>query len=362
MVRATVFTLPDDLTPPLAADRGTGPEPGSRFLLGPENIVVRQAAETMGQDPPPYCPIVLHGPSGSGKSHLLQLLTRRRNAAAADTLSTTAADFSRTFGRATHHDTVPQFRSRVRRLSLLVIDDVHELADKGATQQELVRAIDAIVRRGGMVLAALRQPVLETDGLLPTLASRLAGGLSLPLLPPALETRRALLNHFAARHDLELSPEIVDLLATETAKPSPLPVMPGRLAALVGMLARLSADVDRDVDAALVKQTLELQLTATRPKPSQILTTTARYCRLPAAELRSASRRSDLVRARSLAMYLIRSLTDSSLQETGKLFGGRDHTTVLHAVRKIDKLRGDDADTQRTLADLVQALSPDEEG
>lgn len=357
MVRATVFTLPDDLSPTatLCVKPIAGLAP--RWIAGSENLLTRRAAEGVLTDDLGYNPVVVFGPSGVGKTAYLQLLAQLRTRNPSDTLITTGNDFSRTFGRATQQDSLDTFRNRLRRLSVFAIDQLHDLAEKTPSQLELVKTMDVIVRRGGLVLAALRQSPLETAGLIPSLTSRLAAGLSFPLHLPRKDTQRLLLQHFCEQTAVELSAadrEHLILLLNNLQGTAPTP---GMLRAIVDSVRQLALSAQRPIDQELLEEAVRCQLATHRPKPQDIVVATARYCRLPAAEIRGPSRRADLVRARSLAMYLIRTLTGASLQETGRLLGNRDHTTVLHALKKIESLSQSDPETKQALAELAHSLA-----
>ena len=156
---------------------------------------------------------------------------------------------------------------------------------------------------------------------------------------------------------MELSPQNCDYMLSLLNGSHGSTPTPGLIRNVIEGLARLAHEERRTIDQALLAEAVRRQLQAHCPKPTDIVITTARYCRLPVAELRGPSRRADLVRARSLAMYLIRSLTGASLQETGRLLGNRDHTTVMHALRKIETLSQSDPETKQALAELVNSLS-----
>jgi chromosomal replication initiator protein len=357
VVRATVFTLPDDLSFPTAlAVRPVLGSP-SRWIAGSENLLTLRAAEGILADDLVYNPVVVYGPAGIGKSTFIHMLSQLRTRTANDTLVTTGSDFSRTFGRATQQDALDTFRTRLRRLSVLVIDQAHDLADKTPSQQELARTIDAIVRRGGLVLAALRQSPVETPGLIPSLASRLAAGLCFQLHPPRRDTQRQLIAHFATQLRVALSPSESEHLLSLLNTSQGTVLTPALIRNAIVTVSKLASEQRSEIDQALITNAVRLQLQSNQPKPTDIVVATARYCRLPAAELRGPSRRADLVRARSLAMYLIRNLTGASLQEVGRLLGNRDHTTVMHALKKIETLSQSDPETKQALTELVNSLS-----
>ncbi|HJS06257.1 MAG TPA: DnaA/Hda family protein, partial [Pirellulales bacterium] len=200
--------------PPRAFSAASGHEP--HFIVGPENALVSELLRAVESATPPYNPLVIYGASGLGKSTLAHLLAdhwQRLHTDAKSVLRTTAADLARALAHAAETNSVAELRTRHQRCDLLLIDDVHELADRAAAQQFLTTTIDALIRRGVLVIATLRQLPCETDGLSPLLASRLSGGLVVPLVPPEALAREAIACDLAEQLELRLSPNAAARLA-----------------------------------------------------------------------------------------------------------------------------------------------------
>ncbi|MHB1033943.1 MAG: DnaA/Hda family protein [Pirellulales bacterium] len=329
---------------------GTPDPPGlSDFLAGPENGLAAVAVHALLDEPiTPYNPLVLYGASGTGKTHLargvFQEWKRRRLPAPA--ISTTAADFARAYADAIESQSIGEFRARHRAAGLLVVEDLAEIASKEAAQQELLHTLDAVLEQGGKILITLSAAPNQVPSLLPGLVGRLSAGLTVPIVPPAAPTRLAVLEELAARRGVRLLPEAARLLAEGFA--ATVPQLAGALVQLDAALVR----EDASIDAARVLAFLGERAASSSPSLRGIAALTARYFALKVAELKSPSRQRAVVMARSVAMYLARQLTGKSLKQIGDYFGGRDHTTVLHGCRKLQKLVENDPGTQKVILHL----------
>ncbi len=319
------------------------------FIAGPENGLAAVAVHAVLEEPASsYNPLVLYGASGTGKTHLargmFQQWKRRRLGAPA--VWTTAVDFARAYADAIEAQSLDEFRARHRAAALLVVEDLAEIATKDAAQQELLRTLDAVLEQGGKILVTLSAAPNQTPSLLPGLASRLSAGLTVPVVPPAAATRLVVIEELAANRGVQLAPEAARLLAERLAATVPQ---------LAGAIVQLDAAKVRDDDAIGTEQVLALleeRAAATAPSLRGIAALTARYFALKVAELKSPSRQRAVVTARSIAMYLARQLTGKSLKQIGAYFGGRDHTTVLHGCRKLQKLAEADPGTQQAILHL----------
>jgi chromosomal replication initiator protein len=227
-----------------------------------------------------------------------------------------------------------------------VVDDVHRLAGRGPAQQFLLGAIDALVRRGALVLLTLRQAPQATSGLMPRLASRLAGGLVVRVHPPGLEARRQIVRDVAHTMRLSLDDDAVVRLADDVSH------LPGTAANLRGVV--MSAAAQHDIGSNHADQPGKPK---SRQKPSGpkliwqgVTSAVGKQFGFSISQLKGKSRRKTIAEARGLAMHLLRQLTGASYAEIGRYFGGRDHTTVLHACQKLTSLLAKD-DAMRRLAD-----------
>ena len=305
------------------------------FFAGPENCLVEPAvAGVLGRQPTPYNPLVLYGPSGTGKSHLARGLaaTWKSNFPQSRVAYTTAVDFAREMADAFETQAVEDFRARYRGVSLAVFEDVGELAAKPAAQEELMRTLDAVIQRGGQVVVTASSAPREIAGFSPALQSRLSAGLCVPLALPGPDTRLAILQRWSNLREVEMADSILKLLAEGLA---------GTVPELLGAMLQLEVparEEGRPIDAHQIRDFLSQRDSALRPKLRDIAALTARHFALRLSDLRGSSRRRPVVAARDVAIYLCRQLTRESLSRIGEYFGGRDHTTVLHACRKTEEL------------------------
>jgi chromosomal replication initiator protein len=319
------------------------------YFAGPENCLVGPAVSgVLGRQPTPYNPLVLYGPSGSGKSHLARGLaaTWKANFPKSRVVYATAVDFARERADAFETQAVEDFRDRYRGVSLAVIEDVGNLAAKPAAQEELIRMLDAILQQGGQVVVTASSAPREIAGFPPGLQSRLSAGLCVPLALPGPDTRLAILQRWSNLREVEISDSILKLLAEGLA---------GTVPELLGAMLQLEVparEQGRPIKARQVRDFLSRRDATLRPKLRDIAALTARHFTLRLGDLRGKSRRRPVVAARNVAIYLCRQLTRESLAHIGEYFGGRDHTTVLHACRKTEQLLQADPATRQAIDQL----------
>jgi chromosomal replication initiator protein len=351
------------------------------FIAGPENALVRSvvaavrsaesAAVSDGSPTDTFpgtssglaavSPLVLYGPSGVGKSTLAHLLADERRCAAnlAQCVTTTGLELAQALGHAADTNSVDELRNRFHQCDLLLVDDVDELAGREAAQQFLCTTIDALLDRRVLILVTARVLPVANAALSPQLASRLASGLVVPLVPPEGAARQALVEQFArefSRHTGQrLDPARLERLAARRG--------PGFATApqLRQAVMQMAADQAHAAPARESSRTSSPRgkSAASDHKPllRHITSAVARHEHVTVAELKGKSRLQHLAHARSLAMTLCRRLSSASYAEIGRFFGNRDHTTVLHACQKIESLAQQDSETSRVLADLALQIS-----
>jgi chromosomal replication initiator protein len=305
-----------------------------RFIAGPENCLAEVAVRSvLSEHCPAFNPVVFYGPTGTGKSHLARgLADVWKNEYRRSVIYTFASDFARDLTDAMETQAVEEFRARFRGPLLLVIEDVGQLVDQRWAQEELLHTLDAQLAAGNRVVITAPCAPAQLSGFLPGLRSRLSGGLTVPLVAPECLTRTEILRELAALRGLALSLEVVQILAE--GLPGTVPELLGALVQLE-MTSRVEA---RPIEARMVRRYLKGRTRVQSPQLREIARLTARHFSLKLSDLRSTSRRQAVVRARGVAIYLARHLTSDSLETIGRYFGGRDHTTVLHACRKTEEL------------------------
>jgi chromosomal replication initiator protein len=332
----------------------------ANFIEGPANsfaLGVARAVASAETDLPVGL-VMLHGSYGNGKSHLLQGIVAAVNARPGGrAVYLTAEQFTQDFVRSVMDKTANSFKADIRSVDVLLIDDIHFVAGKASTQDELLHAMDALLGAGKRVVVAADRPASTLEGLDARLRSRLSGGLACAVGAADRDMRRAILTRklsdLAVRQPgLNIAPEVLDWLAdgvTDSVR-----ALEG---ALVTLAAR-SAVQNQRIGLPEAQDALRgfARAEVKRVSVEDIQRKVAEHYRLKMADLLSARRARALARPRQVAMYLCKQLTTRSLPDIGRRFGGRDHTTVLHAVKRIDALMTEDAamaeDVKRLQAEL----------
>jgi len=310
----------------------------SRFVEGKSNQLARAAAMQVAQHPgQAYNPLFIYGGVGLGKTHLMQsignlIVEQRPNAQVAYVHS---EKFVGDMVSALRHNTINEFKQAYRSLDALLIDDIQFFARKERSQEEFFHTFNALLEGQQQVILTCDRYPKEVDGLEERLKSRFGSGLTVAIDPPELETSVAILISKAAAANIHL-PEDVAFFIAERIR--------SNVRELEGALRRVTATsmfTGQDITVEFAKEALK-DLLALQDKPvtiDNIQKTVAEHFKIRIADLLSKSRRRSITRPRQIAMCLAKELTTHSLPEIGDAFGGRDHTTVMHACRKVTDLR-----------------------
>lgn len=327
------------------------------FLAGPENQLVVECLSPNGVEQlVSRSPLYLYGPSGSGKTALaLTLAARWINESNNRTVTlTSGSDFAKAFTRAIDSDDMERFRQLHRQCSCLVVDNIHELATKPAAQEEMVSTMERLTNDGGAIITTATELANLVPKLRLALTSRLNGGYSLPISFPSSVTRIEIMRLLAANSKIEISDQDLDSIGSQLQNGmSPLQ--------LRGILIRWSHQ-DRIAPIRSKKESMRLidklvdSQIAKAPSTSDIAKAVAKEMQITMELLRGPGRKSSVVRARGLAMLLMRQWTDESFQNIGVFFGGRDHTTVMHACKKTEEDLAKNVDLERLAERIRQKL------
>ena len=328
------------------------------FEEGPSNMLAlaagRKVALAHSGEKAAFNPLFVHGAVGYGKTHLLQAIAAEaRQHAPRRVLYLTAEHFMYRFVVALRNQTALAFKDMLRDIDLLLIDDLQFLHG-GKVQEEFCHTLNALVDGARQVVIAADRPAGELDGLEQRVRSRIGGGLSVEIGAPDLELRTKILTsrigaQKAAFPELDFPGEVLEFVARSVTTNGR--DLDGAINRLVAHNQLTGAAINMQMAEGALKDLLKAR-EGRRPKIEDIQRVVAQHFNVSKADLLSARRTRAVVRPRQVAMYLAKSLTPRSLPEIGRRFGGRDHTTVLHAVRKIDSLMGSDG----TLAEDIETL------
>ena len=327
-----------------------------RFVVDPSNMVALNAARALAQPGPVrFSPLFLHGGTGQGKTHLMNAIAHDFLASHpnARVMLMSAERFMFEFVAAMRARDTFAFKARLRSCDLLLIDDLQFIAGKDATQEEFFHTVNEIMAAGKrLVIAADRAPQ-ALDGVEPRILGRLSAGLVADIRPSSPELRRAvLLRRIADMPDVKVPAEVIEMLASRITS---------SIRELEGALTRVTAYAmltGETIDMAFAQATLGDMLRGAQRRVTidQIQKAVADHFEMKPLDLVSARRARAVARPRQIAMYLAKRLTTRSLPEIGRKFGGRDHSTVIHAVRRIEELRDTDRDVDGAVRVLLGQL------
>jgi chromosomal replication initiator protein len=328
----------------------------ANFVRGQTNVLALSAAERVAAvEKPLFNPLYLQAATGQGKTHLMHAIGHAYAAINPDAqiIYMSAEKFMMEFVSAMRAKEVMEFKARLRAVDVLLIDDIQFIIGKVSTQEEFLHTIDAILGSGKRLVVAADRAPQALDGVDQRILSRLSMGLVADIQPADLELRRTILEQrLAQMPDTKVGEDVIEFLARTISR---------NVRELEGGLNKLLAYAQltgRPITKTLAEEQLKDILSACRRRITidEIQRAVCEYYRIDRSEMSSKRRARAVVRPRQVAMYLAKVMTPRSYPEIGRKFGGRDHSTVIHAVRLVEVLRKQDSEMDNDVRTLLRQL------
>ena len=321
------------------------------FVVGPSNQLACSAARAVADAPGQhYNPLFIYGSSGLGKTHLLYAIAHgiRQRSPSAKILYIKGDEFINDFVEAVRSGrSMSDFRVKYREADLMLVDDIQFVAGKVETQNEFFHTFNTLYESKKQIVLTSDRPPQEMALLDDRLRTRFEWGLMADVQQPVLETRVAIVKNKAANLGLILSNDVANYIANKITS---------NVRQLEGTVHKIKAfhDLNIEINQATVDRAIQDMIRSNEftITPDNIIKEVCRYFRVEEDQIRGPSRSRDILNARQIAMYLIRRMTSLSLDDTGKLFGGRDHSTTLNGVTKVENRMKND----NTYAETVKAI------
>ena len=307
------------------------------FWFGADNKLIEAGVDQLFERPGQFSPFFIYGPTGCGKSHLLESVTTdfRRRLRLKRCVFLSAEQFTSEFVGSLRGGTgLPVFRRKYRDLDLLAIDDIQFLAGKRATLGEFQHTIDNLIRLGKQIIVTSDRPPIELGHLGSDISARLSGGLTCPLEYPDFEGRVDIVRKMCATRNMNLARSVVEMICEQLTRDV------RRLSGAVNRLHAYSVSIGQVITPELAQKVLCDLFSLSGPNCTSMVTieqAVCEFCGVQPNELKSPSRQKRISSARMLAMYLSRQYTGSAFSEIGEYFGGRSHSTAIAAERKVAK-------------------------
>jgi len=326
------------------------------FAVSSSNQMAWAAAEAVSKNPgDAYNPLFVWGGVGVGKTHLMNavgvsILQKKPDA---KIHSCTGEEFTNDIVEGIRNKTTQSFRNKYRKLDVLFVDDIQFIAGKDAVQEEFFHTFNAVTGAGGQVILTSDRPPQEISKLEERLRSRFEAGLIVDIAPPDFELRCAIIQIKSREKGLDLPMEIVQLIAgnIETARK-----IEGFLIKLITEVKLKQTEINIETVQSLLGKGVENNNVSLRTSPENLITSVSKYFSIGKRQLLGTSRARSVALPRQILMYLLRTQLNLPLEEVGRLVGGKDHTTVMHAVEKITNLLSTDVKIREDILGIKNNL------
>ena len=325
------------------------------FVVGSSNRFAFAAAQAVAESPAKaYNPFFIYGPVGLGKTHLMQAITQEigKRHPTLKICYLSSEQFTNELINAIRHRSAETFRQKYRNIDVLLIDDIHFIAGKESTQEEFFHTFNTLHDHRKQIIICSDRPPKEIANLEERLVSRFAWGLITDIQPPDYETRVAILKKKLELESVQVPDDVVTFIASEIKT---------NIRELEGALIRVVAYSlleEKPITLHVAKNVLKdmVRETVKTISVDMVQKEVAAFFNIPVADLKTKKRHKNIILPRQVAMYLSRKLTTHSLPEIGGAFGGKDHTTILHAFKKIELCLNTDVETKKIVDHLTFTL------
>ena len=325
------------------------------YVVGSCNQFAHAAARAVSNSPSKsYNPLFIHGGVGMGKTHLMHAIGRAllEKFPGMRIVYTSSERFMNEMVSCIRSNRMPMFRKHYRSADILLVDDIQILAGKDGTQEEFFHTFNELFEHQKQIVISSDSAPKSTPGLVERLRSRFEWGLMVDIQPPDLETKMAILDKKAELEGISLPEDVRVYIATKTK--SNVRELEGALVKLVAYSSVTGTPITLPMAQQVLKYLIPGQ--ERRVNMETVLKTVAERFQLHPNQLKQKTNARPIAYPRQIAMYLIKELTQASLPEIGRMFGGKHHTTVLHSVQKIEKLRQKDSDLNRLIHSVIDTI------
>ena len=324
------------------------------FVVGSSNKFAHAAAQAVAATPgAAYNPLFIYGNSGLGKTHLLCAISNeiKSKNPKADIIFTRGEDFVSLIVDGIKEKTMKEIHNKYRNCDVLLVDDIQFIAGKESTQEEFFHTFNALTQDGKQIVLASDRAPKDIEILDERLRNRFEWGLIADIQPPDIETRMAIIQRKADTLGLELPPDVVQFVAEK---------IKANIRQLEGAVKKINALVNIEgaaINTAMAQNAIKDIMTDSRPVSSivsNIISETSRTFGVPQADIISKKKDAKTARARQVAIYIVREITDLTQKEISEYFGGRDRTTILYSVETIAKDSANDSSLKKTIEKIIK--------
>ena len=327
------------------------------FVVGPSNKLAYAAARSVAEKPASnYNPLFIYGDSGLGKTHLLYAIAHviRRNNRKSKIAYVKGDDFTNELIQSIRENKNQEFREKYRQADLLLVDDIQFIAGKRQTQEEFFHTFNNLYEASKQIVLTSDRPPSEMTQLEDRLKTRFEWGLLVDVTPPDFETRLAIVKNKAAMLGIELPESVADFVAQNVT--ANVRQLEGTINKILAYRDLLGDKADEEAVSRAIKDMLK-KSNEYVPTPETIIDYICKFYNIDEQIIRGQQRQRDAVNGRQIAMYLIRRMTNLSLMDIGKEFGGRDHTTVLHSIDKVEQQMKKDPAFAETVKEITTNIN-----